>query len=120
MTIDIDAPPEQVWALITDVTQMGRRSPECRSCKWLGDATGDARLFEKLLQSTNQGTHNVAVTVGWTEGLSTEPSSARGRVDLDLLEGRITGERPTLPPGDTHAWVRDALGPRNFLRADID
>jgi uncharacterized protein YndB with AHSA1/START domain len=39
-SIDIDAPPERVWALITDVTQMGRWSPECRSCTWLGDASG--------------------------------------------------------------------------------
>jgi uncharacterized protein YndB with AHSA1/START domain len=39
-SIDIDAPPERVWALITDVTQMGRWSPECYSCTWLDGAGG--------------------------------------------------------------------------------
>jgi len=38
-TILIDAPPERVWALVTDVTQMGRWSPECRSCSWLDGAS---------------------------------------------------------------------------------
>ena len=41
-SIDIDAPPERVWALITDVTQMGRWSPECYSCTWLDGAGGPA------------------------------------------------------------------------------
>ena len=39
-SIDIAAPPERVWALLTDVTSMGRWSPECYSCSWLDDATG--------------------------------------------------------------------------------
>jgi len=42
VSIDISAPPERVWPLITDVTQMGRWSPECRSCSWLGGAAGPA------------------------------------------------------------------------------
>jgi uncharacterized protein YndB with AHSA1/START domain len=33
----IDAPAEQVWALIADVTRMGEWSPETRSCRWLGE-----------------------------------------------------------------------------------
>ena len=36
VNIDIAAPPERVWALITDVTQMGRWSPECHRCEWVG------------------------------------------------------------------------------------
>jgi uncharacterized protein YndB with AHSA1/START domain len=38
--IDIDAPPERVWGLLTDVTAMGRWSPECYSCAWLDGADG--------------------------------------------------------------------------------
>jgi len=38
--IDIDAPPERVWGLLTDVTAMGRWSPECYSCSWLDGADG--------------------------------------------------------------------------------
>lgn len=36
----IDAPAEQVYDLIADVTAMGRWSPECTGGKWLDGATG--------------------------------------------------------------------------------
>jgi uncharacterized protein YndB with AHSA1/START domain len=38
----IDAPPERVYEIVTDITQMGRLSPECVGGRWLGDATGPA------------------------------------------------------------------------------
>jgi uncharacterized protein YndB with AHSA1/START domain len=41
-SIDIAAPPERVWDLLTDVTSMGRWSPECYSCRWVDGATGPA------------------------------------------------------------------------------
>ena len=41
-TIDVDAPPERVWGLLTDVTNMGRWSPECRRCEWVDGAAGPA------------------------------------------------------------------------------
>jgi uncharacterized protein YndB with AHSA1/START domain len=34
----IAAPPEAVWDLISDVTRMGRWSPETVECRWLGGA----------------------------------------------------------------------------------
>lgn len=40
--IYIEAPPEKVYALISDVTRVGEWSPECRSCEWLDGATGPA------------------------------------------------------------------------------
>ncbi len=33
------ATPEQVWAVIADVTRIGEWSHECRTASWLGDAT---------------------------------------------------------------------------------
>ena len=42
VSTDIDAPPEVVYDLVADVTQMGRWSPETYRCEWLGDATGPA------------------------------------------------------------------------------
>ena len=39
-TTDVDAPPERVWGLLTDVTNMGRWSPECHSCEWVDRADG--------------------------------------------------------------------------------
>lgn len=40
ISVDISASPERVWSLITDVTQMGKWSPECWSCTWLAGADG--------------------------------------------------------------------------------
>ncbi|RZU34357.1 SRPBCC family protein [Blastococcus saxobsidens] len=38
----VDAPPDQVYALIADVTRTPEFSPEIRSCRWLDGATGAA------------------------------------------------------------------------------
>jgi uncharacterized protein YndB with AHSA1/START domain len=40
VTVHIDAPPEHVYDLISDVTRMGEWSPECFKCVWQGGATG--------------------------------------------------------------------------------
>jgi uncharacterized protein YndB with AHSA1/START domain len=34
VTVQVAAPPEHVWSLVTDVTQTGRWSPECTGCAW--------------------------------------------------------------------------------------
>jgi uncharacterized protein YndB with AHSA1/START domain len=38
--IDIAAPPEHVFGLITDITRMGEWSPECYRCVWFDGAAG--------------------------------------------------------------------------------
>ena len=42
VTVHMDAPPEQVWGLISDVTRIGRYSPETFEAEWLEGATGPA------------------------------------------------------------------------------
>lgn len=42
VSLRIEAPPERVYAIVTDIAQMGRLSPECTGGTWLGDATGPA------------------------------------------------------------------------------
>ena len=37
----MSAPPERVWGLISDVTQIGRFSPETFEAEWLGEFGGD-------------------------------------------------------------------------------
>ncbi|HSB87547.1 MAG TPA: SRPBCC family protein [Ilumatobacteraceae bacterium] len=37
--IEIDATPEVVYGLVSDVTRTGEWSPECVRCRWLGAAT---------------------------------------------------------------------------------
>jgi hypothetical protein len=41
-SIDIAAPPDVVYDLITDVTRMGEWSPECYRCEWLDGAHAPA------------------------------------------------------------------------------
>lgn len=40
--IYIDAPPDKVYELISDVTRVGEWSPECHRGEWLDGATGPA------------------------------------------------------------------------------
>jgi uncharacterized protein YndB with AHSA1/START domain len=40
VTVRIDAPPEQVWALVSDITNTGRFSPETFEAEWLDGSTG--------------------------------------------------------------------------------
>jgi uncharacterized protein YndB with AHSA1/START domain len=40
--VTIDASPDRVWDLVTDITRMGEWSPENRGGRWTGGATGPA------------------------------------------------------------------------------
>lgn len=40
--VSVDAPPERVWALVTDIAAMGALSPENRGGRWLGRPRGPA------------------------------------------------------------------------------
>jgi uncharacterized protein YndB with AHSA1/START domain len=40
VTVHIDAPPAEVWALVSDVTRIGEYSPETFEAEWLDGATG--------------------------------------------------------------------------------
>jgi len=42
VTVHIDAPPDAVWDLVSDVTKIGRYSPETFEAEWLDGATGPA------------------------------------------------------------------------------
>lgn len=41
-SVHIDAPPEKVWALVSDVTRMGEWSSEVHEAAWTEGATGPA------------------------------------------------------------------------------
>ena len=38
VTVRMAAPPEKVWALVSDVTRIGRYSPETFEAQWLDGA----------------------------------------------------------------------------------
>ena len=41
-SIDIDAPPERLYDMVSDLSRMGEWSPENQGGKWVGGATGAA------------------------------------------------------------------------------
>jgi hypothetical protein len=58
------------------------------------------------------GDRNVIITMAWTEGLSTEPSPAQGRLKLDLIDGSIRAEVWGLDGQPADLWlVEDGKGP---------
>ena len=40
VALHIDAPPDRVWQLVSDITKMGEYSPEVIEAEWIGSATG--------------------------------------------------------------------------------
>lgn len=40
VTVHMDAPPDRVWDLVSDVTRIGEFSPETFEAEWLGGAQG--------------------------------------------------------------------------------
>jgi len=42
VTVHMDAPPERVWELVSDVTRIGEFSPETFEAEWVDCATGPA------------------------------------------------------------------------------
>src|SRR4051812_2570361 len=42
VTVHMDAPPEKVWQLVSDITRVGEFSPETFEAEWLGGATPPA------------------------------------------------------------------------------
>jgi uncharacterized protein YndB with AHSA1/START domain len=42
VTVHMDAPPERVWELVSDVTRIGEFSPETFEAEWIDGATGPA------------------------------------------------------------------------------
>jgi len=42
VTVHMDAPPDRIWQLVSDVTRIGSYSPETFEAEWLDGATGPA------------------------------------------------------------------------------
>jgi uncharacterized protein YndB with AHSA1/START domain len=85
----VPAPPEEVYAVVADVTRIAEWSHECRGAEWLGGATGPA------VGATFRGTNKVN-RFGWS----------RICTITDLEPGRRFGYRTSggTPP-DSTAWT---------------
>ena len=120
VTIDISAPPAQVWRLVSDVRRMGEWSPECRKViVWRRG--GRARLGTWLTGINKSGwvvwpasakidLYDDERAIGWR----VLESGARWSYRLEFVGGvtRLT-ERRELPDGKTwfaEIFARAALG----------
>jgi len=82
VTVHMNASPDEVWALVSDVTRIGSYSPETFEAEWLDGATGPAvgAKFRGHVKRNGKG------PVYWTECVVTDcvPGSAFG---FDVLTG---------------------------------
>ena len=82
VTVHMNAAPDEVWALVSDVTRIGSYSPETFEAEWLEGATGAAvgAKFRGHVKRNGKG------PVYWTECVVTDcvPGSAFG---FDVLTG---------------------------------
>src|SRR4051812_1612230 len=66
VTVHINATPEQVWDLVSDVTKIGRYSPETFAAEWLEGATGPAgggRVRRPVKRNEKGPTYWAAATI---------------------------------------------------------
>lgn len=123
--IEIAAPPEAVYDLVSDMTRMGEWSPECRRCEWVGTSTGPVVGAEFL-------GHNQVGPYRWSVG-GTVVTADRGRefAFTTLLKGHdSTRWRYRFEPSDggtilsesyEYVWstrlirLSDALTPRRTM-----
>jgi uncharacterized protein YndB with AHSA1/START domain len=68
--IHVDAPPETVWKLLSDVERMGEWSPECYRVAWLDDASAPAKVGARFKGSNRWGPMRWSMTC---EVTSAEP-----------------------------------------------
>jgi uncharacterized protein YndB with AHSA1/START domain len=107
----IDAPPEQVWDMVADITRMGEWSPETFHCRWVGSVRR-AEPGAKFIGFNKQGwkrwaTRNVVVEAerGKVFAFRTRDNNTvwTYRLELDgggtrLTETRqLPAKRPYLP-----------------------
>ena len=65
------------------------------------------------------GDRNVEIPVAWTDSLSTEPSAARGRILLDLIDGAVRAEIHGLEGQPADLWLVDNQdGPGRTVRPE--
>ncbi|BCO46877.1 SRPBCC family protein [Mycobacterium intracellulare] len=103
-TIDMNASPQAVWSLISDVTQIGRFSPETFEAQWLNGAVGPAvgAKFRGHVKRNEKG------PTYWTACTVTECDP--GRVFAFAVRSRPLG-LPIAPSNTVQVTWRFSLSP---------
>jgi uncharacterized protein YndB with AHSA1/START domain len=83
-TIDIAAPPEKIWSMISDLPRMGEWSPENVGGKWQGGAT-EAAPGVKFKGTNKQGWHR------WSGGVVITEAEAPKRLSFTVKIAGLNG-----------------------------
>ena len=112
----VDAPPERVWDLVTDLPGMGALSPEATGGTWLDGATGPA-VGARFKGTSRNGWHRWSTV---SKILAYEPSRVftfdvkvgpmDGAVWTYRLEPEAGGTRVTEEWTDTRGWLLTQIG----------
>ncbi|GAA2555053.1 SRPBCC family protein [Pseudonocardia hydrocarbonoxydans] len=93
VTTTVAAPPERVWALVTDITRMGEWSPESTGGRWRGGATGPA-TGARFVGGNRNG------WVRWSTHCRVVECTAPSRFAFTVAESRMTWGWRLEPDGD--------------------
>lgn len=83
-TIEIAAPPEKVWSMVSDLPRMGEWSPENVGGKWQGGATA-AAPGARFKGTNKQGWHR------WSGGVIINEVEAPKRLSFTVKIGGLNG-----------------------------
>lgn len=108
----MDAPADTVWSVISDVTQIGRFSPETFEAEWLDGATGPAAgaRFRGHVKRNEKG------PIYWTTCTVTDCEP--GRVFAFAVRSRPFG-LPIAPRNTVRLTWRYTLAPTTDGRTDV-
>lgn len=117
VSVEVAAPPEKIWALVSDITQMPRWSPETYRTRWIGGAT------HAVPGARFRGTNRWRV-IRWTTTVEVEVADpGREFTFVTVVEGKKrTRWSYTLEPKDggtlvTESRTRLSVAP---VRGNID
>lgn len=127
LSTDVDAPPERVWEIVSDLRRMGEWSPQCRKMV----------VFGEVRQGTRTLNLNRKGVLVWPTNAKVVEVSPRERIAFRITENRTiwsftleanaTGgttvtERRDAPAGSTalsQFFVRSFLGGNKGLEKDL-
>ena len=94
VSTDVDAPPDRVYRLISDLPRMGEWSPECVRCDWVGGATGPV-VCARFKGGNRRGIYRWSTT---GEVVAAEPDRELA-FDVSFLGLPVARWRYTVDPG---------------------
>ena len=116
VTTEVEAPPERIYDLVSDVTRMGDWSPEAVGARWLRDASGPA-VGARFKGKNQKGWRRWSTTCEVVEADRGRRFAFRvtsvGGLPVATWRYRMerAGDRTTL----TEEWTDDRAGVMNLL-----